>query len=439
MSITTLILRFRKRLRLFCTARGGNVLITFTLALIPIMASVGAAVDYSRANSDKAAMQAAVDATALMLSKDVSSLNSSQMSQKATSYFNALFNRTDVTGIVIIPTYTTTGGSQLVVTGTGTVPTTIMKIMGFSTLTINVSSTVNWGNTRLRVALVLDNTGSMLSSSKMTALKTASQALLTQLKNAASRNGDVYVSIIPFAKDVNVDPVNYSQTWVRWDLWDAANGSSSGGRNNYAGGSWTGGPPNHNTWSGCVTDRDQDNDTTNTAPSTGTPATLFPAEQYSSDCPVPLMALSYDWIALNSKIGAMSPNGGTNQAIGLQWGFQSLTTAPFTIPPMDPNYTYQQVIILLTDGMNTQDRWYGDGSSPSPEVDARQQILCNNIKAAGITIYTVQVNTDGQPTSALLRNCASTLDKFFLLTSSTAIVTTFNQIGTALSNLRVAK
>jgi hypothetical protein len=31
------------------------------------------------------------------------------------------------------------------------------------------------------------------------------------------------------------------------------------------------------------------------------------------------MALSYDWIALNSKIDAMSPDGGTNQAIGLQW------------------------------------------------------------------------------------------------------------------------
>jgi Flp pilus assembly protein TadG len=31
------------------------------------MGFVGAAVDYSRANSDKAAMQAAIDATALML------------------------------------------------------------------------------------------------------------------------------------------------------------------------------------------------------------------------------------------------------------------------------------------------------------------------------------------------------------------------------------
>ena len=66
-------------------------------------------------------------------------------------------------------------------------------------------------------------------------------------------------------------------------------------------------------------------------------------------------------------------------------------------------------------------------------------MTCDNIKAAGITLYTIQVNTGGDPTSTLLQNCASDSSKFFLLTSASAIVTTFNQIGTALSNLRVAK
>ena len=89
--------------------------------------------------------------------------------------------------------------------------------------------------------------------------------------------------------------------------------------------------------------------------------------------------------------------------------------------------------------MNTQDRWYGDGSNTSTQVDARQQLTCNNVKAAGITLWTVQVNTDGDPTSNLLKNCASSSDKFYLLTSANQIITTFTQIGTALSNLRVAK
>jgi len=187
-----------------------------------------------------------------------------------------------------------------------------------------------------------------------------------------------------------------------------------------------------------VTERDQNYDTTNAATATGNPATLAPAEQYPV-CPVPLMALSFNWTALNAKIDDMVPNGNTNRAIGLQWGWQSLTSAPFAIPPKDPNYQYKETIILLTDGLNTQDRWYGNGSTPSSQVDARQQILCNNIKAAGITIYTVQVNTDGDPTSTLLQQCASDANKFFLLTSSSEIVTTFNSIGTSLAKLHVSK
>jgi hypothetical protein len=147
------------------------------------------------------------------------------------------------------------------------------------------------------------------------------------------------------------------------------------------------------------------------------------------------MGLSNDWTALSNKVTAMQPNGNTNQAIGLQMGWQSLTAAPFTVPAMDPNYKYNQVIILLTDGLNTEDRWYSNASS----INARQQKTCDNIKAAGITIYAVQVNTGSDPTSTLLQNCASDSSKFFLLTSSTEIVTAFNQIGTALSNLRLSQ
>ena len=79
------------------------------------------------------------------------------------------------------------------------------------------SATTVWGEAKLRVALALDNTGSMSSSNKMTALKTATHNLLTQLKGAASVNGDVYVSIVPFVKDVNVGNSYYNQNWVKWD------------------------------------------------------------------------------------------------------------------------------------------------------------------------------------------------------------------------------
>ena len=144
-----------------------------------------------------------------------------------TNTFNALFTATNAKNPTVTASYSTTNGSQLVLTGSATVNTSFMSIIGVNSINITASSTSTWGNTRLRVALVLDNTGSMASSNKMTALKTASQNLLTQLQSAAVTADDVYVSIVPFNKDVNVDTSNVASPWLRWDLWEAVNGKCS--------------------------------------------------------------------------------------------------------------------------------------------------------------------------------------------------------------------
>lgn len=521
-----LFVRLRERLRAFSVAGAGNVTIIFAISLIPIMGAVGAAVDYGRASSDRIAMQAAVDATALILSKNIATLTTDQIKTNATSIFTGLYTRPEITNLVVTPTYTPTGTPQIVISASGSMKTTFMAILGFSQVTIGATSTVKWGNSRLRVALVLDNTGSMSDDGKMTALKTATKNLLTQLKTAAVNDGDVYVSIITFAKDVNVGSSNYNATWIYWDdaaksdqdSWDANNGTCS--KSSYSrrstctgqgscslstytskssctsagtcsltslttqgtceaagkcskswystetncknnGGTWNDGdwtaaawtpatwtPKTHSSsnWNGCVTDRGLSSgpssgnyDTNVAAPTTSNSGTLFPAEQYDA-CPQATMGLSFNWTSMTTLVNNMSPDGATNQAIGLQLGWMSLEGGgPFTVPAMDANYKYQQVIILLTDGLNTEDRWYGNGSTPSSEVDARQGLTCANVKAAGITLYTVQVNTGGDPTSTMLKTCATDASKFFLLTTANAIVTAFNQIGTALSNLRVAK
>ena len=490
----------------FFADRKGGVAPLLALGIIPLVGAVGASIDYSRASSARAAMQAAGDAAALMLAKNASSLNASQLQSNATAYFMANFtNHPEAQGVAVNVTYGQgQAGSTVTIGATATVQTSFLGILGLSQIPISTSGVVNWNNAKLRVALVLDNTGSMSQSGKLAALQTASHNLLTQLKNAAQNPGDVYVSIIPFVKDVNGDPTNYSQSWIDWTDWEAppasstpaanvgpgsncpytnsnngfvctsnpANGSShvstipssgtykgyicpsmdSGNKNPLKASVYYNGCYNstnctgsgsslncqhtwvknaHSTWNGCMTDRDQNYDTLNTSPTAGA---LFPAEQYAS-CPQSAMGLSYDWTALNAKIDAMAAAGNTNQAIGLAWGWQSLTSAPFTVPPMDPNYQYKQIIILLTDGLNTEDRWYTNASA----IDNRQATTCANIKAAGITLYTVQVNTGGDPTSTLLQQCATDSNKFFLLTSANEIVTTFDSIGTSISQLHLAQ
>ena len=96
-------------------------------------------------------------------------------------------------------------------TASGSMDTTFTRVMGYTKINIGSSATIKWGNQRLRVALALDTTGSMASAGKIDALKTATKNLLDQLRDAASTNGDVYVSIIPFSKDVNVGRTNHDR------------------------------------------------------------------------------------------------------------------------------------------------------------------------------------------------------------------------------------
>jgi Flp pilus assembly protein TadG len=189
----------------------------------------------------------------------------------------------------------------------------------------------------------------------------------------------------------------------------------------------------HSLWTGCVMDRNQNDDANDTTPGNG-----FPAENDQSCVVAPLITLSFDWTALGAAIDAMVANGGTNQTIGLAHGMQLQTTgAPYNAPTLPGNTT--RYIILLSDGLNTMDRWYGDGSNQSTSVDAREALACSNAKAQGFIIYTVFVDLGGtQGSSTALQNCASGASNYYDLTTSNAIVTTFNQIAQKITNLRVS-
>jgi Flp pilus assembly protein TadG len=636
---TSIIRSIRKAANRFVSADQGNIAVMFAIVCVPLISFVGAAVDYSRLNAARSSMQSALDSTALMVSKDLTSgvITTDQISATAQKYFSALYTGKDATANPISTTYTAGSGSTtstVLVTGSGSIVTEFMRVAGFPTLNFGTSSTATWGNVKMRVALALDNTGSMSANGKITALRNAvagAGGLIEQLSALERTPGDVYISVIPFAKVVNLGASNYSQNWIDWTDWlnpptqqpanailssgslqaalpinwhavgpgakcpfttgsggftciksptDTSNaatipsttltihgatvqnpicpsvdanshtlyngcweskpatpstgvfckGSSScscpvnSSNNPVTGCSCTGSGsgksctgnlyvhnwsqprstavvgfanagspgtpaspvqnqwtatssnlvpvPNNwtqasthptSTWTGCVTDRTQPNDATGVLPAASDVTTQFPANQYyenttaycdsSVSTPLePIIPLSYTWSTLKTAINAMQPTGGTNQSIGLAWAWQTLLpNSPVPAPAEDANTTYNRVIIILSDGLNTEDRWpqYGDGSTQNGTyIDARQTLLCSNLNNAKdaknnpmYTIYAIQVNTStpADATSTVLKNCASSPDKFFMLTSSSQIATTFNTIGTALSKLRVAR
>ena len=66
---------------------------------------------------------------------------------------------------------------------------------------------------------------------------------------------------------------------------------------------------------------------------------------------------STGFTALNDKIDAMTPAGNTNTTIGLVWGWHSLTSNLPLTQGAAPAPDLDKVIIMLTDGDNTEDRW----------------------------------------------------------------------------------
>jgi Flp pilus assembly protein TadG len=440
-----------RRFSRFGAANRANVALIFALAVLPLLLSVGVAIDYSRVAKVRSEMQSAVDGTSLMLAQDAASLSAAQLSGAATRYFSELFHDSGTTNVTVTATYaTSSSGATVLVGSTGNMATIFMSIVGINSVAVGATSTATWGNTKLRVALALDNTGSMANNGKMAALQGGANGLIDQLSATAQNNGDVYISIVPFANEANMGTSFKNSGYINWTNWSPLGSNEEGyicgSSNNSRNGTMKCGTANNNTsnWNGCVMDRGNqsapastNDDTDSTAPTSG--GTLFPADQ-SSYCAQAVQPLSYNWIQLKQTVTNMSPSGSTNQAIGLQHAWMTLLQgAPYSAPAESSSYNYVKAIILLSDGLNTQDRWYGDGSNPSTQVDDRQKILCDNIKAAGITIYSIQVNTDGEPQSSVLAYCATGSSNFFYLTSATQVLSTFSSIGTKLSKLRIAK
>jgi hypothetical protein len=99
--------------------------------------------------------------------------------------------------------------------------------------------------------------------------------------------------------------------------------------------------------------------------------------------------------------------------------------------------------VVLSDGMNTQNRWSGTQSS----IDARQEILCKNIKDPAqnggnqITVFSIQVNISSKdPTSKVLQDCATPGAGYFqMITQSSQTADAFNNVLATIAKLRISQ
>ena len=128
----------------------------------------------------------------------------------------------------------------------------------------------------------------------------------------------------------------------------------------------------------------------------------------------------------------MTPSGMTNVTIGMMWGWHALTPSePFT-QGQSPRPDVEKVIILLTDGLNTANRFTNNAS----QIDKRTAAVCDNIKKAKIKLFTVRViegNLD------LLQGCATAPNMFYDVQVASQLKDVFTSIAASLSGVRLSK
>ena len=177
----------------------------------------------------------------------------------------------------------------------------------------------------------------------------------------------------------------------------------------------------------------------------------------------PLLPLSTEKTTIKQRISAMQAQGLTGVGEGAMWGWRALSPGePFTQGRGYNTEENQKVLILMTDGVNTytpNDKFlkssysiYGyvsqghlgttstSSSTLTAKMNERTLAACNNIKAAGITVYTVAFAMANESAGlGLLQSCASAEDKYFAPNSESELISAFKAIGKDISELRITK
>ncbi|MEM8811590.1 MAG: TadE/TadG family type IV pilus assembly protein [Pseudomonadota bacterium] len=186
----------------FVKAEGGNVAILFALVLVPILGIAGAALDMSSARSARAELQNRVDGAALAAAQKLGESNGAVKETLA-----AHFDGQAVSGAKTINWRheISDDRSSLTVTADAQVETSLLGVMGFKTLSVDVKSEVTYGVEEAEIALALDVTGSM--SGHVPTLRKAAQGLLDEVFDGSADPSRVRAAIIPYVTTVNVSGI----------------------------------------------------------------------------------------------------------------------------------------------------------------------------------------------------------------------------------------
>ncbi len=163
--MSTMLATLIRALSSFARDRGGNLAITFAITAVPVVVSVGVAVDYSRANMTKAQLDSFADAAALsVVNRGAMALTQTQAQQAAVTFFKtqAASIKGSTIGAVTATVTDSSSGRSALVQYAAAYQTTIANVAGFQHIDIQGKATANSAlPVYMDFYMLLDNTPSM--------------------------------------------------------------------------------------------------------------------------------------------------------------------------------------------------------------------------------------------------------------------------------------
>lgn len=362
----------------------------------------------------------------------------------------------------------------------GKLPTSVMSLAGVSNIDVKARSVALLPLLPpVEMVFALDTTGSMMGS-KLEAMKLAT----TNMATTVLKSKDAKVGIVPFSNQVNIGvarrnnaffnvPADYTApvrscatvypdksgcrkttttttctgvvdgivttrscttTTETCSYWGPAVNTCSTNNQNYK-------------FGGCIGSRVEDyrarlDDVTKKYPGF-----------LNSTCAAEMLDLTTKISLVKAKIASLAAGSETYLPAGLTWGWNMLDSEN----PLNTAITAEamaakdglKVLVLMTDGTNTLAPASRDAShhmtataSYYRSANYSNQLtaqLCENIKKAGIQIFTVQFSVADAALESLLTNCASSKSRSYKANDADELAFAFDKMLADLTQVRIAR